>query len=126
MTKFDNVFLMGDIYADRTKSNVENFCQLYDIKHLIKVPTCYKNPDNPSTIYFILTNTHCSFQNSCAIETRLSDLHKMIVTVLKTYFKKQDPEIINYQECKNFSNENYQQNIFDEFQRMQCSHESRS
>ena len=48
----------------------------------------------------------------------------MTVTVLKTYFKKQDPQIINYWDYKNFSNENYRQIVFDEVQTVQRSNES--
>ena len=35
-----------------------------------------------------LTNSYRSLQNSCAIETGLSDFNEMIVTTLKTYFQK--------------------------------------
>ena len=68
-------------------SSVGDFCQLCNLKHLIKVSTCHKNPDNPSTIDLTLTNAHRSFYNSCAIEAVLFDFHKMEATVLKTYFE---------------------------------------
>ena len=84
LTKYDNVFLMGDFNADKNQENLVDFCQLYNLKHLIKVPTCYKNPDNPSVIDLMLTKCPRSYQNSSAIETGLSDFHKMTVTVLKT------------------------------------------
>ena len=35
-----------------------------------------------------------------AIETGLSDHHKMVLTVLKTYIKKIEPTIIKYREYK--------------------------
>ena len=117
---------MRDINADRRKTSVDNFCQICNLKHSSKVPTCHKNPDNPSTIDLMLTNMHRSFQNSSAIERGLSDFHKMTMTILNTNFKKQDPEIINNWDCKNVSKENYRQVILDEFPRMQCSHESTS
>ena len=34
----------------------------------------------------MLTNRQRSFQNSCVIDTGLCDSHKMIVTVLRSYF----------------------------------------
>ena len=40
---------------------------------LIKQPTCFKNPENPSCIDLILTNKPNSFQTKCVIETGLSD-----------------------------------------------------
>ena len=50
----------------------------------------------------MLTSSYRSFQNSCAIETGLSDFHKMIVTVMKAYFQKQKSKVITYRDYKNF------------------------
>ena len=35
----------------------------------------------------------------------LSDFHKMTLTVMKVFYKKQKPSIITYRSCKHFSNE---------------------
>ena len=48
---------------------------------MINKPTCHKNPDGPTCIDLILRKCLGSFQNLIAIETGLSDFHKMIVTV---------------------------------------------
>ena len=70
---------------------------IYNLKNLIKGPTCFKNPDKPSCIDLILlTNKIRSFQGSHIIETGISDFHKMVITVMKIYFKKQEPKIITY------------------------------
>ena len=37
-----------------------------------------------------------SFQNTSVIETGLSDLHKLTVTVMKMSFSKQEPKIFYY------------------------------
>ena len=71
-------------------------------ENLIKEPTCYKNAENPSSIDVILTNSKMSFRNSIAIETGLSDHHKMAVTVLKIYTKKMKPITVNFRSYKNF------------------------
>ena len=39
----------------------------------------------------------------------LSDFHKMIVTILKTYFQKKEPKIIQYRDYKNFSEVEYRE-----------------
>ena len=39
------------------------------------------------------------------LETRLSDFHKMILTVMRVFCEKQNPTIITYRSYKNFSNE---------------------
>ena len=54
---------------------------------MINKPIRYENTDRPSCIDLILTNCPCSFQNSCVIETGLSDSHKMVVTVMETTYK---------------------------------------
>ena len=79
------------------------------MKSLIRVPTCYKNPANPTCIDLMLTNSNRSLQNSCTIETGLSDFHKMIVTVFKIYFQKRKEKVINYRDYRNFSNEKFRQ-----------------
>ena len=53
----------------------------------------------------MLTNRNRSFQNSCVIDTGLSDFHKMTVTVLRSYLNKLRSKIIHYRDYKNFSND---------------------
>ena len=89
MADYDNMLIIGDLNSCMTETHMKNFCELYDLENLIKQPTCYKNADNPSSIDLLLTNRKNSFQNSMTIETGLSDYHKMIITVLKTYCKKE-------------------------------------
>ena len=101
MANFDNILIIGDFNSTMSDVPMKNFCELYDLDNLINVPTCFKNADNPSSIDVLLTNSENSFQNSIAIETGLSDHHKMVVTVLKIFIKKKDPVIINYRSYKN-------------------------
>ena len=76
----------------------------------MKEPNCYKNPDNPSCIDLFLTNRPRTFQCTTTIETGISDFHKLVVTVLKTY-QKQRPKIIYYRNYKNFENGNFRQGL---------------
>ena len=79
-----------------------------------KKPTCFKNPDNPTCIELILTIRQKSFQNSTIIETGLSDFHKVIVAVLKSYFKKLKPKKLIYRDFKNFSNQQFRTELVKE------------
>ena len=88
LANYENFFLMGDLNVEGHNGFLKEFCDLYNLKNLIKVPTCFKNPDFPTSIDIILTTSYRSFRNSCAIETGLSDLHKMIVTVMNSHFQK--------------------------------------
>ena len=65
--------VIGDLNISMEDYNMKHFCESYDLKSLIKVPTCDKNPENLSCIDFILTNKTRNFQNSCIIETLLLD-----------------------------------------------------
>ena len=80
-TKYDNLMVIGDLNAEINLECMKLFCETYNLSSLIKVPTCYKNPEKPSCIDLILTNRPKSFQNSSVVETGLSDFHKMTLTV---------------------------------------------
>ena len=75
---------------------------LYDLRNLVKEPICFKSVKNPSCVDLFLTNSNRSFQYTLAISTGISDVHKMIITVLKTTFKKCKPREITYRSFRNF------------------------
>ena len=50
---------------------------------------------------FLTIRQQC-FQQTHAIEAGISDLNKMVVTVMKTHYKKQKPKTIQYRKCKHF------------------------
>ena len=106
---------MGDFNAEEANIHIKDFCNLYRLKNLIKVPTCFKNPDKLNTIDLMLTNSVRSFQNSCALETGLSDFHKMTVTVLKSYLEKKQPKIMSYRDFGKFSNNDFRTQILLDF-----------
>ena len=82
--------------------------------------TCVKNPERPTCIDVILTNLYRSFQNSCAIETRLSHFHKMIVTILKIYFQNKETKIMQCRDYKNFDEEYREFHVNLVFDHDQC------
>ena len=79
----------------------------YDAKNLVKSKTCFKNPENPSSVDLFLTNSYHSFQNTSVISTGLSDFHKMPVTVLKKKFEKTKPKEITYRNYKKFDENDF-------------------
>ena len=108
---YDNIILMGDFNCDPADLEVIEFCELFNLKNLIHEPTCFKSTTNPTCIDLILTNRKRSFQNTCIVETGLSDFHKMTLTVLKTFFKKSPPKLILYRDYKNYSNEVFRKEL---------------
>ena len=106
---------MGDFNVEVENRDMEEFCKNYNLKSLIRVPTCFKIPRNPSCIDLILTNSQRNFQSSCAIETGLSDFHRMTVTVMKASFRKLKPKVIHHRNYKRFCNESYRNELMAEF-----------
>ena len=92
-SKCEKFIVLADFNVGMDNSDITVFCDTYDLKYLIKEPTCYKNPDL-SSIDLILANNPQFFQSSFVVETGLSDFHKMAVTVMKTTFKKFQSRII--------------------------------
>ena len=116
---YENVLLMGDFKTGLDNDASKDFCNLYDLTNLInnKV-TCYKNPNNPSCIDLLLINLPKYFQNSSVIETGLSDFHKMVVTVIKTNFRKPKPKIVNYRNYRYFSNDRFREKVKSELSKV--------
>ena len=57
--------------------------------------------DTKKNVDYEIINCTISF----VIDTELSDFHKMVVTFMKTTFRKLKPKIINFRKYKNFSND---------------------
>ena len=94
--QYENFILMGDFNVEPNDANMKDFCQIYGCKNIVKDKNCFKNPINPTCIDLIITNRPISFQESEVIETGLSDFHKMSLTVMKVFYNKQKPKIIQY------------------------------
>ena len=109
-TTFREIFLPSldnDFNTCVDDEAMKNFCSSYCLNSLIKQPTCFKNPENPSCIDLILTNKARSFQSTCLIETGLSDFHRMTISVLKMPLCKLPPKVISYRDFKIFENERF-------------------
>ena len=62
---------MADFNVGVEEISMSGFCDTFGLNSLIKDATCYKNPENPSSIDLSLTNNPRRFQNSCVIEKGL-------------------------------------------------------
>ena len=77
-----------------SEPSLYEFFQTYNLESIVNKPTCFKNPKYPSCIDLVLTNKQEKFLKAKTVETGLSDFRKMMVSVFKTSFKKQKPEIV--------------------------------
>ena len=86
--------LLGDLNVESSDPVLNDFCNVYNLFSLVKEPKCFKNPDNPLCIDLFLTNRPRSFQNTLSIETVISDFRKIVIMVMKIFYKKQKPKVI--------------------------------
>ena len=99
---FDNLVLVGDLKSESRDNSLNDFSNFSNLKSLNKERTCFKNPNNPSCIDFFLANRPLYLQNIFTVETEISDFQKLVVTVLRMFYKKQKPKIIQHRSYKTF------------------------
>ena len=102
--KYDRFLLTGDFNLEVKEHKMSDFLHQYNLKCLVKEPTCFKSVNNPSCIDLFLTNCPKSFQNTASLENDLSDFHNMVVTVYKTEYQKPKPKTVTYRDYKRFDN----------------------
>ena len=117
---YENFMFIGDFNMTETEEQLKNFLDLYSLKNLVKEPTCFKS-HTPKCIDLVLTNRNRSVQKTTAIETGLSDFHKMIVTVLKTTFPKQGPTVINNRNYNKYNENVFKSDLQQELQKIDPS-----
>ena len=105
MSSYDNFSVIGDLNSEISEMAMSEFCETYNLQNSVKDPTCFKYPSRPTCIDLILTNLPNSFQHTQTVETGLSDIHKLTLTVLKTHFPRLKPNIVNYRDYKGFPND---------------------
>ena len=87
------MILLGDFNVEVKEKDISDFMSTYNLKSLLKQKICFKNPDNPSCINLILTNSPRSFRDSSVFETGLSDFHKLTsLDSFKTVFSEAKTE----------------------------------
>ena len=120
---YENFIFLGDFHAGMEHSGLKDFWNLYSLTSLNNEPTCWKNATKPTCTDLILTNRPKVFQNTNVIETGLSDFHKMVVTIMKTTFRKFKPKIINYRKYKNFSNDIFRDSLLEELSQVRINND---
>ena len=65
-----------------------------------------------------LTNRQQGFQQTHAIETGISDFHKMVVTVMKTRYEKQKAKTIQYRNYKHFHEQSFNFELSNELMKI--------
>ncbi len=100
----DNIILIGDMNINMKGkvSELLDLCDLYNLKNIVKKPTCFKYQDNPSLINVILVAKPRHLHETVVFDTGLSDFHKIICVCTKVYVPWEVPRKIVYRSFNNF------------------------
>ena len=102
-----NVIIIGDININslekdsRGFAKLQEFCDAYDLKNLVKTATCFQT-DPPTSLDLILTNKLRSFINTKSVTTGLSDHHSMVTTMLRSHVTKLSPIEVRFRSFRSF------------------------
>ena len=108
---YENIILISDFNVEISDSHMNSFSAIYHLKSLIKEPTCYKNPEKPTCIDLILTNSPRQFQAPLTLETGLSDFQKMVLAAFKSESPYQKLKMISYRNYKHFDRNHFEKEI---------------
>ena len=110
-SNYETVLITGDFNAQEGEKCLDTFLYQHELKSLNKEATYYKNPNKPSWIDVILTNSPRSFFNTETYFTGLSDCHKLVLSVFKTKFSKTGPKEMMCRDYKNFDQDIFSQEL---------------
>ena len=108
---YDIVILLSDFNVGVDDSNLSSFCNNFNLSSLISKATCFKNPENPSCIYLILTNRPKFFCLMDTVETGPPDFQLLTFSVFRINFEKLRPTIVTYRDYSNYNNDNFRKFI---------------
>ena len=114
-----SILLIGDFSSEISERSMHDFCNVYNLESLSNTTTCFKNPENPFCIDLLLTNSKNTFDEVLVLESGLSDFHKIVVSVLKRYFKKEAPKVIIYRDYRYFDNEKFCNELENELSKIE-------
>ena len=108
-SRYEN-YILVILNAEESDTTIKDFWDMYSFKNLVKDATC--NIQNFNDL--MLTNRNRSFQNSCVIDTGLSDFHKITITKLRSHLHELGPKTNHYRDYKNFWNDALRSELFIE------------
>ena len=109
---YGNHLILGDYNLEPTDSALIVFIYSNSLTDLIKTNTCFK--DKGCCMELILTNRELSFKFTSIYETKISDHHHMIYSMLKSCFQNTEPKLLNYSDFKSFSPQAFQEDLSEE------------
>ena len=68
---------------------------------------CLKSVNNPTCVDLLISNKEKCFKSATAIDTGLSDFHKMALVVLKKKSERAKPRVITYRDYRHFDGNSF-------------------
>ena len=118
VNSYKNIIVTGDLNIDKSDPDkdrnnyLSDFVDTFSLSNLVNTKTCHKNVSG-TTIDIMLTNRPHCLQKTSTVVTGLTDFHKMIISCLKTTFKKTPLQKIIFRGCKMFDEQNFLYDLDD-------------
>ncbi len=103
------VFILGDINVDflRHKNSIQDELDVFYLQNLVEGPTCFKNPDNPSSVDVILTTCHRRVASCENLNIGVSDHHNIVVASTKMHASRYEKRHITYRSYRHFNEDTF-------------------
>ena len=108
VNKYDIILVTGDLNINFSNSKMDtnnylnDFIDTFSLANIVNSKTCFKTL-NGTLLDVMLTNKPKFFCKTCTTETGLGDYHKMILTFLRTSFRRIPSKNIVYRDYKRFN-----------------------
>ena len=108
-----SIYVMGDLNVDHSSKPhaLTETLNVLNVKNIIKGPTCYKNPQSPTLLDVILTNTPNRIAETINATLGISDFHNFVGAATKMGAPQLFPKTITYRSMKNFDELKYVNDI---------------
>ena len=112
VNSYENLIVIGDQNIDVSdlvkdgNNYLSHFVFTFSQLNLINRKTCYKNASGTAIDIMLTNKPHC-FQKKSTVVIGLSDFQKMIISCLKTTFKKIPPKKVIFRDYKKFDEPNF-------------------
>ena len=103
--------MIGDFTAEYHEPIPAQFSHDYNAVNIIHENPRHKRINNSSCIDLIITSSPNGFQTKSNFCTGLSDFHKLVITVLKTFFRKTAPKEIHYRDFDKFNRDDFKTDL---------------
>ena len=104
-----SLYIIGDLNVDMmTKSNaLADTLDVFNLRNVVRKPTCFKNVLNPSLLDVILTNTPRRLTSVLNVSLGICDFHNFICVATQMCKPKEQISHIVYRSYKHFNEELY-------------------